>query len=321
MQYKDYYEIMGLKREASPEDIKRAYRKLARKYHPDVSKEKNAEEKFKELGEAYEVLRDPQKRANYDLLGSNWKANQEFKPPPDWNWQQQQGNFDFGGGGYTEVNPEQFSDFFESLFGQRGFHRAGARQHRPSSSRGEDIHSKIAISLEEAYNGTTRTLQLSVPEITPEGRVQTKERTLKVKIPPGVKQGQQIRLTAQGGPGTGGGPNGDLYLEIELLPNSIFHADGTDIYVTLPITPWEAALGATVPAPTLGGVVEVKIPPGAHSGQKLRLKGRGLPAQTPGDEYIVLQIEVPKAETEAARDLYKQMAEQMPFNPRTKLGV
>lgn len=318
MQYKDYYAIMGLKRDASPEEIKKAYRKLARKYHPDVSKEPKAEERFKELGEAYEVLKDPQKRANYDQLGT-WQAGQEFKPPP--NWQRQQAGFDFGGGGFTEVDPSEFSDFFASLFGGRSGFQSHRTRTRPAAQRGEDIHSKILITLLEAYKGTERTLQLAVPEILPDGDVQTKQRTLKVKIPAGVSQGQKIRLAGQGGPGFGNGAAGDLYLEIDLQNDPIFHAEGVDIYINLPITPWEAALGATIPVPTLGGKVELKIPAGSESGQKLRLKGRGLPAKHSGDQYVVLQILIPKADTAKAKDLYRQMAEEMPFNPRTKLGV
>lgn len=322
MQYKDYYAIMGVDRKATPEEIKKAYRKLARKYHPDVSKEPNAEARFKDLGEAYEVLKDPQKRANYDALGTRWQSGEEFRPPPDWQRQQrQQGGFDFSGGGYTEVDPSEFSDFFSSLFGGgAGFRGQRARQ-RPTSFRGEDIHSKIQISLEDAYKGTSRAIQLSMPEVAPDGTVQTKLRTLNVKIPPGVTQGQKIRLAGQGSPGIGGGPNGDLYLEIEFQKNPLFHADGADIYLTLPIAPWEAALGATITVPTLGGNVQLKIPAEAQSGQKLRLKGRGLPAKPPGDQYVVLQVVVPKAETSEAKELYRKMAEQMSFNPRTKLGV
>lgn len=306
MRYKDYYAIMGVNRDATQEDIKRAYRKLARKYHPDVSKESNAEERFKELGEAYEVLKDAQKRAEYDQLGANWKAGQEFKPPPDWNTQNQ-----FHGGGFAEADAGQFSDFFESLFGRGGFERhAQSHAHARFKQRGEDLHSKISITLEEAYGGTVRTLHIS-----------SKEHPLKVKIPAGVLSGQQIRLGGQGGAGSGGGTNGDLYLEIALQEHPWFRVDGADIYLTLPITPWEAALGATVAVPTLGGKVDLKIPADSQSGQKLRLKGRGLPAKKPGDQYVLLQILVPKADTPEAREFYLQMAQKMPFNPRNKMGV
>ncbi len=316
MQYKDYYAIMGVNRNASPEDIKRAYRKLARKYHPDVSKEPKAEERFKELGEAYEVLKDPQKRANYDQLGSDWQAGQEFKRPPHWQ-QQTESAYDFTGGDSSE-----FSDFFSSLFGgggaTRGWQRRGSRT---VNMRGEDLHSKIQIDLEDAYRGATHTIQLSIPERLPDGTVQNKLQTLKVKIPPGVTKGQQIRLVGQGAPGVGNGPRGDLYLEIDFREHTWFKIDGADVYLTLPITPWEAALGATIQVPTLGGKVEVKIPSGSQTGQKLRLKGRGLPTKPAGDQYVVLQVVVPKADSTAARQLYQQMAEQMAFNPRANMGV
>lgn len=315
MQYKDYYKIMGVKRDAPAEEIKRAYRKLARKYHPDVSKEAGAEEKFKELGEAYEVLKDAQKRAEYDQLGSQWKQGERFTPPPNWNTQ---GGFQQGG--FSEADPNQFSDFFEALFGRGGF---GQRAHtqRQFKQRGEDLHSKVLINLEDAYNGAVRMLQIPVTELTETGHVQTRQRTLRVKIPVGVTTGQQIRLTGQGGPGVGGGPQGDLYLEIELQEHPLYRVDGANTYLTLPVTPWEAALGATIAVPTLGGKVEVKIPADSQSGQKLRLKGRGLPAKTPGDQFVLLQIVVPKADTQAARDFYKKMAEEMPFNPRAKIGA
>lgn len=319
MQYKDYYSIMGVNRDASAEEIKRAYRKLARKYHPDVSKEAQAEERFKELGEAYEVLKDPQKRANYDQLGADWKAGQEFKPPPQWQWDTEN-NFEFTGG-----DSDQFSDFFASLFGRSG-RAADFRTQRPHGTRtmnlrGEDLNSKIFITLEDAYHGTTKTLELSAPEVMPDGSLQAKLRMLKVKIPAGITEGQKIRLAGQGGHGIGSGPNGDLYLEIAFDQHPYLHAEKADVYLTLPITPWEAALGASIPVPTLGGKVEVKIPPASQTGQKLRLKGRGLPAKPPGDQYVTLQVIAPPAETPAAKNLYQQMAEQIPFNPREKMGV
>lgn len=317
MQYKDYYKIMGLARTATQDEIKRAYRKLARKYHPDVSKEPNAEERFKELGEAYEVLRDNEKRAAYDRLGSTWRSGQEFTPPPGWD----AGEFGFHHAAHAGAVPEQFSDFFESLFG-RGFHaepggarRAGARV------RGEDEHAKILISLEDAFHGTTRMIELAVPQLDSRGNMVLQKRALQVKIPAGISQGQQIRLSGQGSPGIGGGTSGDLYLEVELQPHPLFHAEGRDIHLNLPLTPWEAALGARLTVPTLGGKVEVKIPPGSQTGQKLRLKGRGLGGKAPGDQYIILQIVVPPANTAAAKDLYQQMARDMAFNPRSHMGV
>lgn len=309
MEYKDYYKIMGVARDASEDDIKRAYRRLARKYHPDVSKEPNAEERFKEIGEAYEVLRDAEKRAAYDRLGSGWHGGEEFTPPPNW-----QG----GAEGFTREDATQFSDFFESLFGGR-FRTGGARSAGAGfQMRGQDEHAKILLSLEDAYGGASRAFQLGIPEIDDQGRVVMRTRTLQVKIPAGVIPGQQIRLTGQGATGVGGGPNGDLYLEVDLQPHPLYQVEGKDVYVTLPLAPWEAALGASLPVPTLGGRVEVKVPAGSQSGQKLRLRGRGL-GKTPGDQYVVLQIQVPKATTPKARELYERMARELPFNPRAHL--
>jgi len=313
MKFKDYYQTMGVPRNASQDGIKRAYRKLARKYHPDVSKERDAEARFKEIGEAYEVLKDPEKRAAYDELGQNWKAGQDFTPPPNWDT----GNFEFRTHGFSSADADRFSDFFENLFGG-GVFRTG-RGAQGAGLRGEDQHAKVQISLEEAYNGTTRALQVSTPESDQYGNVVRKPRSLQVKIPPGVAQGQQIRLAGQGGTGIGGGPAGDLYLEIDLLPHRLYQVEGKDIYLNLPLTPWEAALGATLTVPTLGGKVELKIPPGSQSGQKLRLKGRGLPGKTPGDQYVVVQIVLPKANTESDRQIYQRMARAMPFNPRSHL--
>ncbi len=312
MQYKDYYKVMGLARDASADEIKRAYRKLARKYHPDVSREAQAEERFKELGEAYEVLRDPQKRAAYDRLGSSWQSGQEFTPPPEWHG----GGFGFGPD--SEGADHRFSDFFETLFGH-AFH-SGAR---PSTTmqRGQDQHSRIAITLAEAYSGATRTLHLTTPDWRVGGAGAQRERKLQVRIPAGVVPGQQIRLAGQGSPGVAGGPAGDLYLDVALQPHPLLQVEGRDVYLTLPITPWEAALGGQITVPTLGGQVDVRIPAGSQSGQKLRLKGRGLGSANPGDQYIVLQILTPPATTAAARETYERMARELPFNPRSHMEV
>lgn len=309
MEFKDYYKTLGLARDASQDDIKRAYRRLARKYHPDVSKEPNAEARFKEVGEAYEVLKDPEKRKAYDQFGANWKEGQEFRPPPDW-----ERGFSFSGGGFT--NEGDFSDFFESLFGR-------ARGPRPGGfrTRGEDQVARLNISLEDAYNGATQSISLNVPEQAPDGSVTANTRTLNVRIPKGITEGQRIRLAGQGSPGLGGGPAGDLYLEVGFRPHRHFHADKRDIFLDLPITPWEAALGQTVTVPTLGGSVELRIPAGSQSGRKLRLKGRGLPGDPPGDQYVTLKIVTPAAHTEAARALYERMAQELPMNPRADLGV
>ncbi|MGD9386336.1 MAG: DnaJ C-terminal domain-containing protein [Thioalkalispiraceae bacterium] len=313
MEYKDYYKIMGLERDASQDEIKRAYRKLARKYHPDVSKEADAELRFKELGEAYEVLKDPEKRAAYDQLGANWQAGQDFRPPPDW----AQG-FEFHGGGFTANDEAHFSDFFESLFGHAGF--AGqARQ--GFHARGEDTYAKVMIDLEDAYQGATRSLTLTHSELDSNGRPYLKERTLNVRIPKGVRQGQHIRLAKQGEPGAGHAEPGDLYLEIQFRPHPLFSVDGKDIYMELPLAPWEAALGASVKVPTPSGKVDLKIPANTRAGRKLRLKGRGIPSKQPGDLYVTLQIALPVAETESEKSAYREFEKAFKFNPRTHLGV
>ncbi len=316
MDFKDYYKIMGVERDASQDEIKRAYRKLARKYHPDVSKALDAEERFKEVGEAYEALKDPEKRAAYDQLGANWKAGQDFNPPPDWD-----AGFEFSGGGYTGGDASDYSDFFESLFG-RGFQSAQTGR-RPAGfhARGEDHHAKVLIDLEDAYHGATRSIMLQTPELDNSGHVTTKQRTLNVKIPKGVKQGQRIRLSGQGSPGMGKGQAGDLYLEIEFKPHGIYRVDGHDVYLELPVTPWEAALGATIKAPTPDGPVELKIPGGTPSGRKLRLKARGIPGKPAGDLYVVPQITLPPADSDSARDLYRKMEQELAYNPRSQLGV
>ena len=311
-------------RDASQDEIKRAYRRLARKFHPDVSKEANAEEKFKEVQEANEVLKDPQRRAAYDQLGSNWRAGQEFRPPPDWGRDFEFSASSFGGGGGGDSD---FSDFFASLFGQRSpFGQSfggrggpgGGGRARGFAAAGEDHVAKIQIDLEDAFNGGAHTLELKSPQLGDDGRVVMQPRTLKVTIPAGVTEGQRIRLAGQGSPGVGGGPAGDLYLEIGFRPHRLFAADGRDITLTLPIAPWEAALGATVQTPTLAGPVDLRIPPNAKAGQKMRLKGRGLPGPTAGDQYVVLKIVLPPADTPRAKELYEQMQRDLPFDPRSE---
>ncbi len=314
MEFRDYYQIMGVKRDATQDEIKRAYRKLARKYHPDVSKEPDAEQRFKEVGEAYEVLKDPEKRTAYDQLGASWKDGQEFRPPPNWD----QG-FEFHGGGFTGADAAGFSDFFESLFG-RGF-APGGRTRAGFHARGEDTHARVLIDLEDAYHGATRTLTLKHSELGADGRPQLKERTLNVRIPKGVSQHQHIRLAGQGGAGIGKGEAGDLYLEIEFRPHPFYHVESRDVFLDLPVAPWEAALGATVKAPTPAGAVDLKIPAGSSSGRKLRLKGRGIPGQPPGDLYVVLQITLPPAESQAARAAWLELEQKLKFNPRARLGV
>ncbi len=313
MEYKDYYKILGLEKTAKAEEIKKAYRKMARKYHPDVSKEPNAEEKFKEAKEAYEVLSDEEKRKSYDSLGENWQSGQNFTPPPGW-----EGGFAYSGSGDGfDPNTADFSDFFSELFGG-GFRNAshqGGRTHG-FASKGQDVRSSITISLEDAFNGGSREISFKMPEMDAHGRQHLRAKTLRVKIPAGVKNNQQIRLNGQGAPGMGGGPNGDLYLEIHIQDHPLYSVQDGNIYLTLPLTPWEAALGATISVPTLAGKVDLKIPAGSQAGQKLRLKGRGMPAPTPGDQYVILQIAIPKADTPEKKALYEKMAELMAFNPR-----
>lgn len=313
MKFKDYYQTLGVSRDATQDDIKKAYRRLARKYHPDVSKEVDAETRFKEVGEAYEVLKDPEKRGAYDQVGSQWKAGQEFHPPPNWN----QG-FEFKGGGFTDAGG--FSDFFETLFGRRD-PWSGTQRASSFRMRGEDQQTKIAVTLEDSFQGATRSITLRSPEINGTGQVSTQTRNLNVRIPKGVIEGQRIRLGGQGSPGMGGGPSGDLYLEITFEAHRLYHADGRDIYLDLPVTPWEAGLGTRITVPTLGGKVDVKIPSGAQSGQKLRLRGKGLPGTPPGDQYVVLKIVTPKPNTASQRELYERMAKEMPMNPRAAMGI
>jgi curved DNA-binding protein len=311
MEFKDYYATLGVSRQATQDEIKRSYRRLARKYHPDVSKEQDAERHFKEVQEAYEVLKDPEKRAAYDRFGANWKAGQEFRPPPDWD-----AGFEFSGG-FSDQGA--FSDFFESLFGRTRGARSGAGG-RGFQMHGRDHHAKVRIDLEDAYHGAVRALSLVLPELDAQGHVATRTRTLNVKIPAGVTAGQRIRLTGQGDAGVGGGASGDLYLEVLFNPHRIFRAENRDIHLELPVTPWEAALGRTVTVPTLGGKVDLRIPPGSQSGSKLRLKGRGLPGGPPGDQLLTLRILVPEAHTPQARAFYERMEQEFPMNPRAELG-
>lgn len=294
---KDYYKIMGVSKDATEKDIKTAYRRLARKYHPDISKEPNAEEHFKEMGEAYEVLRDPTKRAEYD----QYLKNQEFG---------QKAHYSSGHTGRANPHqgPQFDNDFFESIFGHSRY------QQQPMT--GQNYQGTINISLEEAFNGAVKSLQVPV-----EQGAETKMQTLNVKIPAGIKSGQQIRLAGQGASGINGGPRGDLFLTVTVMKHALFDVMDNDIYLSLPIAPWEAALGTKITVPTLAGKIDLKIPPGSQGGQKLRIKSRGLPGATPGDQYVLLKIITPPASTEAEKDLYKKMAEIMPFNPRDKMGV
>ena len=316
MQYKDYYLIMGVERNATADAIKRAHRKLARKYHPDVSKEKNAEAKFKEAAEAYAVLKDPEKRAAYDRLGANYQAGQEFQPPPDWA-RNQQSNGDYSPH-FQDSDGQDHSAFFDALFRSMG--REQQRPHEPSDRHGQDQHAKIQIDIEDAYRGATRRIKLGVQVLDSDGHQQVQDRTIEFAIPKGIHQGQHIRLAGQGGAGRGQGSAGDLYLDVELLPHPLYHAHGKDVTMDLPIAPWEAALGGEVTAPTPTGKLQVKIPQGSITGQKLRLKGRGLPSKNPGDFYFVLQIVQPLSASEADKKSYADFqAAFTTFNPREKI--
>jgi curved DNA-binding protein len=309
VEYKDYYRILGVPRRATQDEIKKAYRLLARKYHPDVSREADAEERFKEVAEAYEVLKDPKKRAAYDQLGS-WQPGQEFRPPPDWERQFRGFEFDLGGTGGAD-----FSDFFSELFGLgRG---AGARGAR-FSARGQDLEAVVELSLEEALHGREAQFQVALVEFDAEGRAHRVPRSVRVRIPRGATDGQRLRVPGKGGKGKGGAPDGDLYLTITLKPHPRFRPAGHDLYLELPVAPWEAALGATVDVPTLEGRARLKVPAGSRSGQKLRLAGKGLPRPGggAGDLYCVVQIAVPASLSERERALYEELARVSRFNPR-----
>jgi curved DNA-binding protein len=301
MKYKDYYKILGVARTAGEEEIKKAYRRLARKYHPDVSKELNAKERFQEVSEAYETLRDKEKRAAYDSLGSGFRPGQDFRPPPDW--------FDrFGSGRAEDLRDVDLSDLFEQMgiFGRAG-RRGGFGRSRPVP--GEDYETPVRISLEEAFRGTEREFQVD-------------SKTLRARIPKGAIDGQRLRLRGKGGPGMNGGPPGDLYLQIVLEPHALYRARGHDLEIEVPVAPWEAALGAQIEVPTLEGRVTMKLPAGSKGGQKLRLAGKGLPKAGggAGDLYAVIDIVVPGTLTERERELYEELREASKFDPRRKFS-
>lgn len=307
MKFKDYYATFGLPRDASQEVIKRAYRKLARKYHPDVSKDPDAELRFKELGEAYAVLKDPEKRAAYDQFGSQWQAGQDFQPPPGWD-----GGYEPSGRGAGAPEDLEQSEFFEALFGRR----AGGGRHSGVHARGEDHHAKVLIELQDAYRGAQRSIVLRVPELDAQGHVVLRERRLDIGIPKGIRAGQHLRLAGQGYPGYGEAKAGDLFLEIGFIPHPDFRVDGRDVFIDLPLTPWEAALGCSVPLPTPDGSLQLKVPAGSASGRQLRLKGKGIPGHPAGDLYAVLGIALPPADSDSAKAAYRAMAEAFDFDPR-----
>jgi curved DNA-binding protein len=313
MEFKDYYKIMGVAENADTDAIRKAYRKLARKYHPDVSKEADAEQHFKEVGEAYEVLKDKDKRTEYDQLRKLGARGRDgsFRPPPGWQAR--------NGGQQTSADGD-FSDFFSSIFGGFG----GAQQAGHSTARqafrrrGEDVHSTLALLLDEAHQGGDKQISFQVQDSDEQGHLRRRRKTLKVKIPAGVTRGQQIRLKGQGGPGMGGAENGDLFIEIDLAPHPLFVVDGKHLQLTVPITATEAALGASIKIPSLGGPLNIKIPADSSGGQKLRLAGKGL--SKAGDLIVILRISMPKQHSDQARELYRQLATETQYNPRTDWG-
>jgi curved DNA-binding protein len=326
VQYQDYYKVLGIDRKAPQSEVKKAYRKLAREYHPDINKEKSAEGKFKAITEAYEVLGDPEKRKKYDTLGSNWRAGQEFTPPPGWEnifsgfsgvGGQQGASFSFGDLG-------GFSDFFGMLFGNgSSFHSAGndfAKQYtREKPQAGQTHEAIVTLSLEDIYRGGKKSISLEAVETNPSGQVQRNVRNYQITIPKGIKEGSSIRLKGQGGKGVGGSQAGDILLKIKIAPHKQFRASGYDVYSTVSITPWEAILGTKIKVKTLDGEVTLTIPAGAQNGQQLRLRGKGLFATTSsrGDMLVEIKISVPKSITEKEKQLIEELSKISTFNPRT----
>ena len=317
VKFHDYYKTLGVERSATQDEIKKAYRKLARKYHPDVNKDAGAEEKFKEAAEAYEVLGDPKKREKYDQLGADWKTGQEFTPPPGWEGVR----FEFGGGPREGgIPPEDlggFSDFFSELFGGGMPHARGGR--REWKMRGQDHEAEATVSLEEAFHGAKKSFQLQTAEIDEQGRVHRKTKRYDVKIPAGTEHGTRMRLAGQGGEGHGGGPSGDLHLRINIAPHPRFRVVGRNLETDLPVSPWEAALGTKVEIPSMNGNLSLTVPPGTQCGQKLRLKGRGLPkrgSRAAGDLLVAVKIRVPRDLSGKEKELFKELAKHSRFDPR-----
>lgn len=318
MKYKDYYATLGVKRDAAPDEIKRAYRRLAKKYHPDVSKEKDAEEKFKDVQVAYDTLSDPEKRAAYDQLGQ-YRPGEDFRPPPGWerNFRFEHGNLD----DFADL-ADLFEHFGGGPFGGRGARGRAGGFGGGFAMPGQDYEVTAHLTLEELYRGAEVTLDVSAPEVGPGGTVRRVPKTVRVRVPKGATDGQRLRVPGKGGPGAGGGPPGDLYLNIALRPHRLYKVSGHDLYLDLPVTPWEAVLGGEVEVPTLDGRVQVTVRPGSRAGQKLRLAGKGLP--TPkgghGDLYCVLQIVTPSVLSDREKKLYEELARTSGFNPRGHLG-
>ncbi len=320
MEFKDYYQVLGVERTASDEEIKKAFRRLARKHHPDINKAPEAAARMQELNEANDVLRDKERRAAYDRVGQGAQGGQPFQPPPGWD-----SGFEFSGGPSQPGDGADHSAFFEALFGAA---RRGAARGRPDHGddafrprRGQDHHAKIMVPLEDAFHGATRQITLHSPEMDAAGVVSLHERTLQVGIPKGIRAGQQIRLAGQGSAGVGDGPAGDLYLQVEFAPHARWRVDGRDLHFTLRVAPWEAALGAAVNVPTPNGIVEMNVPAGSQPGRKLRLRGRGIPGSPAGDLYVLLELVLPPADDDKARAAYRQMAHDLAFDPRANLGA
>jgi curved DNA-binding protein len=305
MDFKNYYKTLGVAHDASSDEIKKAFRKLARKFHPDVSKEPNAEQRMKEINEAYGVLSDPEKRAAYDHPVSGAGAGTGHGPPSGWD--------SADGPGYSGSTTE--SEFFANLFGQ------AARQRQGFKMRGDDRHASISIDLADAYTGAQRALLLRMPRLNADGSIVSEERTLQVQIPKGVREGQHMRLAGQGMPGIGGAEAGDLFLEVHFVPSMRYRVEGRDVYQKLPVAPWEAAIGADITVATPAGTIQVSVPASSQGGRKLRLKGRGIPGDPPGDLYLVLDLVLPPVTTEQQRQLYADMARVMAFNPRQEMGA
>jgi curved DNA-binding protein len=314
MEFRDYYQMLGVARDVSAEELKKTFRRLARRYHPDVSKEPDAEQRMKEINEAYAVLSDPEKRAAYDKLGQEFRQGQEFRPPPDWD-----AGFEFSGRGFSPGDAADFSDFFAELFGRFGRDRADTFGGR-FRGRGEDHRAKVLLDLDDTFTGAVRQLTLRVPQLDPAGRTVLATRTLNVAIPKGVRAGQVIRLAGQGGPGPAGAPAGDLLLEVAFKPHPRLRAHGADISMTLPVAPWEAALGAVVPVVLPSGTLKVRIPEGAQCGRQLRVRQKGIPSNPPGDLLLDIQVVLPPAGTAKAREVYENMARELAFDPRRSGG-
>lgn len=312
VKFKDYYEVLGVSRTVAQEEIKKSYRKLARKYHPDVNKNPDSEERFKEIAEAYDVLGDPEKRKKYDELGANYRNGQDFRPPPGWEnvrFESFRGHETAGG----------FSDFFESLFGGGAQYAGGTNQRPVWKMRGMDHEAAITIDLQDAFRGAKKVMTLQTGEVDAKGRVHRHTKTYNVKIPPGTTEGARIRMKGQGGPGMGGGPSGDLYLRVHIAPHPVFRLKGHDLEVNIAITPWEAALGAKVTVPAMDGNALITLQPGTQSGQRFRLRGKGLAGmrgQRAGDLLALVKIVVPTTLSAREKALFEELARDSKFSPR-----